>query len=149
MLSTIAQTMISLTQSIELSILAKATVMLTLGLAAARLAVQAPASVRHLLLTATFAALIALPLAAVTVPGVVIQVPVANAEGPIAASSAAPLFRTSSLASNGRCSGKRNAERRRHCDALAHGRPLGLAHGCRSSVPVTWRRIRPSSTTSA
>jgi bla regulator protein blaR1 len=91
MLSTIAHAVILLTQSIELSILAKATVMLTLGLAAVRLAVRAPASVRHLLLTATFAALIALPLAAVIVPGVVIQVPVANANGRLATASAASL----------------------------------------------------------
>src|SRR6266540_251785 len=91
MLSTIAQTVILLSQSIELSILAKATVMLTLGLAVARFAARAPASVRHLLLTATFAALIALPLAAVTVPSMVIQVSVANADGPIAAPSATSL----------------------------------------------------------
>src|SRR6266542_580762 len=91
MLSTITQTVIALTQSIELAIFAKATVVLTLGLAAVRLAARAPASVRHLLLTATFAALIALPLAAVIVPGVVIEVPVANANSRLATASAASL----------------------------------------------------------
>ncbi len=91
MLSTITQTVIALTQSMELAIFAKATVVLTLGLAAVRLAARAPASVRHLLLTATFAALIALPLAAVIVPGVVIEVPVANANSRLATASAASL----------------------------------------------------------
>jgi bla regulator protein blaR1 len=91
MLSTIAQTLILLSQSIELSILAKATVMLTLGLAVARVAARAPASVRHLLLTATFAALLALPLAALTVPSMIIQVSVANADDRGAAASRASL----------------------------------------------------------
>jgi hypothetical protein len=48
LIGTIAPTAVSLTQSIELSVLAKATVMLALGLATARLAVRVPASARHL-----------------------------------------------------------------------------------------------------
>jgi beta-lactamase regulating signal transducer with metallopeptidase domain/ankyrin repeat protein len=90
MIATIAQTAVSLTQWIEVSILAKATVMLALGLTAARLAARAPASVRHLLLAATFATLMALPLAALAVPGVVIQVPVADAAPRIATPLVAP-----------------------------------------------------------
>jgi len=62
--------------SIGADILIKATVILALGLTAARLARRAQASVRHLLLAATFGALILLPLAALVVPNVVIQVPV-------------------------------------------------------------------------
>jgi beta-lactamase regulating signal transducer with metallopeptidase domain len=88
MIPTVAETVVSLTQSIELSIFAKATLMLALGLLAARLAARAPASVRHLLLAATFAALMALPIAAVAVPGVIIQVPVADANPRIATPSA-------------------------------------------------------------
>ena len=90
MIATIAQAAVSLTQSIELSILVKATLMLALGLIAVRLALRAPASVRHLLLAVTFAGLFVLPLATLAVPGVVIQVPVADASAAPAISSALP-----------------------------------------------------------
>ena len=78
MISTIADAALSLSRWIELSLLAKATVMLAVGLTAARMAPNARASVRHLLLAATFGTLIVLPLAVVSVPGVVIQVPLAS-----------------------------------------------------------------------
>ncbi len=91
MTSTIAHAVVSFTQVTLLSILAKATIMLALGLAASRLASRAPASVRHLLLAVTFATLMALPLATIAVPGVVIQVPVATTSASVAAPSAVPL----------------------------------------------------------
>lgn len=66
---------------IAAELLVKATVILALGLTAARLARPAQASVRHLLHAATFAALILLPIAALTVPNVVIEVSVPGAAG--------------------------------------------------------------------
>jgi beta-lactamase regulating signal transducer with metallopeptidase domain len=56
-------------------ILVKATVVLALGLAASRLAAPARASVRHLLLAATFGALVVLPIAVATVPRIAVPVP--------------------------------------------------------------------------
>ncbi|OLC79356.1 MAG: hypothetical protein AUH72_14560 [Acidobacteria bacterium 13_1_40CM_4_65_8] len=73
-----------------LDILMKATVMLALGLTAARLARRAQASVRHLLLAATFGALILLPLAALAVPNVIIQVPVPASSARVAPAGDAP-----------------------------------------------------------
>lgn len=90
MTSTITEAALALSSQLELSILIKATVMLVLGLTAARLAGRARASVRHLLLAAMFAALLALPLIVVTVPEVTIEVPVPHAGDPIAASRAVP-----------------------------------------------------------
>jgi len=60
---------------IELSILLKATVMLGLGLIAARLFVRAQAAVRHLWLAATLATLAVLPVLALSGPAVTIEVP--------------------------------------------------------------------------
>ena len=62
MRSTMTEIMLALGQWVELSILGKATILLVLGLIAARLAGRARASVRHLLLATTFATLLALPL---------------------------------------------------------------------------------------
>ena len=73
MTQTITEAALALSGSVELSILGKVTVMLLLGLAAARLAAHARASRRHLLLAATFAALLAIPLVAVAAPGVAIE----------------------------------------------------------------------------
>jgi beta-lactamase regulating signal transducer with metallopeptidase domain len=115
MMSTLAHAAVSLTQWIELSILVKATAVLALGLAAARLAARAPASVRHLLLTATFAALVALPFAAVLVPGVVIEIPLADASARITTPSAAPVSERASMPATA----GHQPERRRRADALA------------------------------
>jgi beta-lactamase regulating signal transducer with metallopeptidase domain len=73
MTSTVTEAAVALSSSLELSILGKATIMLALGLAAVRLAGRARASRRHLLLAATFTTLLALPLVAVTAPGVTIE----------------------------------------------------------------------------
>jgi beta-lactamase regulating signal transducer with metallopeptidase domain len=79
MMSTINETIVTISRWVELSILGKATLMLVLGLAFVKLAGRARASVRHLLLTATFVTVFALPLIALTAPEVVIGVPVAQA----------------------------------------------------------------------
>ena len=60
---------------IELSLVLKATVLLALGLAAAALARNARASVRHLWLAATFGALGVLPILAAAAPPVTVVVP--------------------------------------------------------------------------
>ena len=67
---------LSLSSSVELSILVKATIMLTVGLTAVRLASRTQASVRHWILAATFGALIALPLVVIAAPDMTVQLPV-------------------------------------------------------------------------
>src|SRR5262245_20945762 len=62
-----------------LELLVKATVILAAGLIAAGLARRAQASVRHLILAATFGALIFLPLAVVALPNLDVRVPIAAA----------------------------------------------------------------------
>lgn len=62
----------------EASILVRATLVLILGLAASRLARRARASVRHLVLTSTFGALLVLPTLAAVTPAVVVEIPVAS-----------------------------------------------------------------------
>lgn len=77
MIPSIADAALALSQSIELSIVAKATAIVIAGLIAVRLASRARASVRHLLLAATFASLLALPLLLIAVPQATIDFPVA------------------------------------------------------------------------
>ena len=60
---------------IEVSLLLKATVVLALGLAAAAAARHARASVRHVWIAATLGSLALLPLVAVAMPDVTIQLP--------------------------------------------------------------------------
>ena len=57
-----------------LSILAKATVVIAAALIAARMSRRAPASMRHLILAASFAVLAALPLAELTVPTLTVPI---------------------------------------------------------------------------
>src|SRR5262249_54721497 len=73
-ISTISETSVALGRLIELSILGKATIILVIGLAIVTLSRRARASVRHLLLAATMAAVLALPLIAWAVPEVTIGV---------------------------------------------------------------------------
>ena len=77
MIPSIAEAAVAMSQSIELSIVAKATAIVIAGLIAVRLASHARASVRHLLLAATFASLLALPLMLLAAPQATIDVPVA------------------------------------------------------------------------
>jgi len=60
----------------ELSLLAKATVVLALALAAARVARGAPASLRALVLSAAFCVIVALPVATMLVPARQIEIPI-------------------------------------------------------------------------
>lgn len=79
MIPSIAEAAVAMSQSIELSIVAKATAIVIAGLIAVRLASHARASVRHLLLAATFASLLALPLLLIAAPQATIDVPVVSA----------------------------------------------------------------------
>jgi bla regulator protein blaR1 len=89
MTSTIADWAVLLSGAPGLSILLKATLFLGLGLMAASLAKRKRASVRHLLLAATFAALFVLPFLVLAGPAVSIEIPVAVADDTVAASNSA------------------------------------------------------------
>jgi hypothetical protein len=61
-MSTISEAAVALGRLVELSILGKATIILVIGLTVVMLSRRARASVRHLLLAATLASMLALPL---------------------------------------------------------------------------------------
>jgi beta-lactamase regulating signal transducer with metallopeptidase domain len=75
MISTINEAAVALGRLVELSILGKATIILVIGLTIVMLSRRARASVRHLLLAATLAAVLALPLIVWAAPEVIIGVP--------------------------------------------------------------------------
>src|SRR5262245_36900531 len=79
MISTINEAAVALGRLVELSILGKATVILVIGLTIVMLSRRARASVRHLLLAATLAAVLALPLIVLVAPEVTIGVPASQA----------------------------------------------------------------------
>ena len=66
---------LALSSRLDLAIVAKATIILAIGLTAAPLARRARASVRHLLLAATLGTLLVLPAGVGTLPAVTIRVP--------------------------------------------------------------------------
>jgi beta-lactamase regulating signal transducer with metallopeptidase domain len=76
----------------ELSLLLKATILLGVGLFAARIVRRSRASVRHLVLAATFGGLLALPLVAQWAPRIVISVPVAGIGDHARTPQGAPTF---------------------------------------------------------
>ncbi|MFN2637731.1 MAG: M56 family metallopeptidase [Gemmatimonadaceae bacterium] len=76
----VVQTAVALTSSLDIAMLAKATIVLALGLAALPLARRARAAVRHLLMAATFGTVLVLPLIVGVVPAITIHVPTAAAE---------------------------------------------------------------------
>ena len=86
MMPSLSDTALLLSRSLELSLLAKATIILIAGLAVTRLSRTARASVRHLVIASSFAALIALPVWLAGAPSMTIDVPVA-ASAPSVASS--------------------------------------------------------------
>jgi bla regulator protein blaR1 len=89
MTSTVADAAVLLSRLAGLSILLKATLFLALGLTAAWLARRERASVRHLLLAATFGTLLALPFLVLLGPAVSIEIPVGGADDTIAARTTA------------------------------------------------------------
>ena len=93
MTSNAAEILLSLSRSPELSLLVKATILMGAGLTAAGLARRARASVRHVVLAATLASLLALPLAAATELAIPIEVPAASASRTAAPSGVSPAPR--------------------------------------------------------
>jgi ankyrin repeat protein/beta-lactamase regulating signal transducer with metallopeptidase domain len=73
----------------ELSLVLKATIALTAGLVVVSLSRRAPASVRHLVLAATLAVLMALPVAGALLPNMTLAIPMPAVE-PTDATSPAP-----------------------------------------------------------
>jgi beta-lactamase regulating signal transducer with metallopeptidase domain len=76
MSDTLARLLVVIGGSAEISILAKATVIMLAGLGATQLAARSRASVRHVLLASTFVALLLLPAALLLVPAASIPVAV-------------------------------------------------------------------------
>ena len=128
--------------SVEFSILAKATVVLIAGLAAAALARRARASMRHLVLAVTFAAFAVLPVAAIALPPLTVDVP---ASALVAPSNLPSLWlRISRLL---RFRGARRPSRRSRGALCRHGRRWFAESGspvrsfCRLSFAVSVLRL--------
>jgi len=83
MMRTFSEAVVAIAASAELLVLVKATVAVALGLAAVRIARSTRASVRHLLLISTFAALLALPVAMALVPAVRFEIPTTHVDPPV------------------------------------------------------------------
>jgi beta-lactamase regulating signal transducer with metallopeptidase domain len=90
MTSTISEAAVALGRLVELSILGKATIILVIGLTIVMLFRRARASVRHLLLAATLAAVLVLPLIVLAAPEVIIGVPASQASESADLGPAAP-----------------------------------------------------------
>jgi bla regulator protein blaR1 len=75
----VARVLVAVSDSIELSTIAKATVVLGLALVAVRTARHARASVRHIVLASAFGVLVALPAVGRLLPPVAVSVPVTAA----------------------------------------------------------------------
>lgn len=105
--STIAETVVFLSRSLAVSILFKASILLALGLVAAFLAGRSRAALRHIVLAATFGTLIILPLAAVSGPKLLVEIPISGVSELLApgvalpSSSGASPFATSNAGSFG------------------------------------------------
>src|ERR1700674_3562535 len=81
----VARMVLTVSDSLELSIVAKATIVLGLALVAARSARRARASVRHVVLASAFGALLTLPAVATLLPPVAVSIPITDTRDPIAA----------------------------------------------------------------
>ena len=90
MIPTPADVALMVSQSVEISLLAKATAFLLVGLIGVALARRARASVRHLILAATFVAIAATPLLMNGIPETRIAIPIAAATAPAERPVAAP-----------------------------------------------------------
>ena len=77
MMPVINEVMFAVSSSLAASIVAKATVITALALICAWLARRSRAAVRHALLAAAFGVLLALPIASIVAPSVLIAVPAA------------------------------------------------------------------------
>jgi beta-lactamase regulating signal transducer with metallopeptidase domain len=118
MLNAIAEAVVFLSRSPELALLTKATLMLLSGLAIARVARRARASVRHVIIATSFASLVALPVLIAFVPVIGIEVEASAAVLPAASSqtSAAP-------------------------HAPARSAVPGFVAQARTPLPISWPRL--------
>ena len=118
MLNAIAEAVVFLSRSPELALLTKATLMLLSGLAIARVARRARASVRHVIIATSFASLVALPVLIAFVPAIGIEVEASAAVLPAASSqtSAAP-------------------------HAPARSAVPGFVAQARTPLPISWPRL--------
>jgi bla regulator protein blaR1 len=92
--TTFANIVTAISESVELSLAVKATIVLAGGLAISAAASRARSSVRHLVLAATFGTLLALPIASAFSPALSIVVPVSRSAARSASSNgdiAAPI----------------------------------------------------------
>ncbi len=80
MMVAVARAALALVDRLDLAIVVKVTIVLAFGLAAVPFARRARAAVRHLVMAATFGAVVVLPLIVSAVPEVTIRVPVAITE---------------------------------------------------------------------
>ena len=80
----LARALIAIGDSTEVTILVKATLVMMVGLGATQLAGKARASVRHVLLASTFAAVLLLPFAVMLVPAAAIPIALDVAPSPAA-----------------------------------------------------------------
>ncbi|REJ76108.1 MAG: hypothetical protein DWQ47_10830 [Acidobacteria bacterium] len=80
--SFLSETALLVSQSFELSILTKSTLLLVLGLAIATLTIKAKASTRHLILATTLVSLLALPMIVFAFPYLSIEIPTAQTYAP-------------------------------------------------------------------
>jgi uncharacterized protein (TIGR03435 family) len=78
MIPFLGEAAIAVGASLALSLVVKATIVSAAALVAVRMARRAPASVRHLLLASGFAVLLTLPVAALTIPALELNVPIAH-----------------------------------------------------------------------
>jgi ankyrin repeat protein/beta-lactamase regulating signal transducer with metallopeptidase domain len=112
----------------ELAILFKATMALTIGLAAVHLGGRARASVRHLVLATTLAVLVVLPLASAVAPALTLAVPMPAEIAPSASGSATPARMPGAAT---------GAEGRRGPAVMAGGAPAALPSGA-TMLRVIW-----------
>jgi uncharacterized protein (TIGR03435 family) len=79
MMSTLGTAILAMSQSTELVVIAKASVIIMMGLIALTVARSARAAIRHAIMTAAFAALFALPIMGAILPATTVHIPVASA----------------------------------------------------------------------
>ena len=117
MIQSLGEAAVLLSRSIELSLLAKATIILIAALVVTRLLRTARASVRHLVVATSFAALVVLPIWLAFAPSMTLDVPVA-ASAPPARPTVTPGLAVAPPSAAPELSGPRNWPRLSAAEAL-------------------------------
>lgn len=127
MFDNLAGAVLFVSRSPELALLAKATVILLACLVATRIAFRARASVRHVIVASSFAALLALPILVASIPAIAIEVPADQQE-----------IRPAGRQAN-RPAGERQANTGEHADAQADtSRPFATAMSLAQVLRGVW-----------